>query len=299
MFIDIHTHASRYKEKFTKVCTAEELIEEFDKYGIDKGVVQPMVSPEVYYPQSNEDILYICEKYPDRLIPFCNIDPRSGKNSPTTDFTPVLQYYKDRGCKGVGEVMPKMEIRDPKMQNLLYHCEKVGLSVTFDGSPQKDRGFGVYDDPGLPQLELTLMSFPELIVFAHGPLFWSELARLETIGERGYVYTIDDRHVGNMNRGPIREEGVLPKLMRKYPNLYGDLSDGTPTLMFNRDRDFAGRFMTEFQDRLYFGTDLFFKNMPVSIVDLLYEMRDAGQISNEVFEKIAYKNAEKFLGVKR
>ena len=57
--------------------------------------------------------------------------------------------------------------------------------------------------------------------------------------------------------------------------------------------------MTEFQDRLFFGTDLFFKNMPVKIVDLLNEMLTAGQISKEVFEKIAYKNAEKFLGVKR
>lgn len=297
MFIDIHTHASRYQEKFSGVCTAEELIEEFDKYGIDKGVVLPFVNPEVYHPQSNEEVLYMCEKYPDRLIPFCNIDPRCGKNSPTTDFTPMLQYYKDRGCKGIGEIMPKMELMDPKLQNLLYHAEKVGLAVTFDGSPQKDRGFGIYDDPGLPQLEMTLMSFPELIVFAHGPIFWTELAKLETIAERGYIYTIDNRHVGKYATGPIKEEGVLPKLMRKYPNLYGELSDAVSLL--KRDRDFAGRFMTEFQDKLFFGTDLFFKNQPVRIVDFLYEMRDGGYITNEVFEKIAYKNAEKFLGIKR
>ena len=102
MFIDIHTHASRYAEKFSNVATAEELIAEFDKRDIAMGVVMPMVSPEVYATQSNEDILYICEKYPDRLIPFCNIDPRYGSNTTRTDFTPILQYYKDRGCKGIG-----------------------------------------------------------------------------------------------------------------------------------------------------------------------------------------------------
>ena len=300
MFIDIHSHAYRYTPVFgCRFCTAEQLIEEFDKLDIDKGVVQPIVSPENYSPQTNEAILDMAEKYPDRIIPFCNIDPRGGKNSPTTDFTPILQHYKDRGCKGIGEVMPKMEIADPKMQNFLYHAEKVGLSVTFDGSPQKDRGFGVYDDPGLPQLELTLMSFPELIVFAHGPLFWSELARLETVGERGYIYTIYNKHMGRMAEGPIKEEGVLPKLMRKYPNLYGDLSDPTPCHMLSRDREFSAKFMEEFQDRLFFGTDMCFPGMDVPIIRFLKKMRDDGMISKEIFEKIAYKNAEKFLGVTR
>ena len=156
MFIDIHAHAYRKTPVFgCPFCTAEQLIEEYDKLDIDMGVVQPIVSPEVYSPQSNEDVLDMAEKYPDRIIPFCNIDPRGGKNSPTTNFTPILQHYKDRGCKGIGEVMPKLQIMDPKVQNLLYHAEKVGLSVTFDGSPQTDRGFGVYDDVNLPQLEMS------------------------------------------------------------------------------------------------------------------------------------------------
>ncbi len=300
MFIDIHAHAYRVKPVFgCGFCTAEELIAEYDKLDIDKGVVQPIVSPEVYSPQANEDVLDMAEKYPDRIIPFVNIDPRGGKNSPTTNFTPILQHYKDRGCKGLGEVMAKMDIMDPKMQNLLYHAEKVGLSVTFDSSPQRDRGFGTYDDINLVQLEMTLMSFPELIVFGHGPVFWSELAKLETIGERGYIYTQKDYHVGMMGTGPIKEEGVMPKLMRKFPNLYGDLSDGTPHHMLSRDPEYAAKFLTEFQDKLYFGTDMVCPGMPVPIIEFLYEMRDSGKITNEVFEKIAYKNAEKFLGVKR
>lgn len=299
MYIDIHAHAYRYTPVFgCSFCTAEQLIEEYDKLGIDMGVVQPIVNPEVYSPQTNEDVLDMAEKYPDRIIPFCNIDPRGGHNSPTTNFTPILQHYKDRGCKGIGEVMPKMEIMDPKMQNLLYHAEKVGLSVTFDGSPQKDRGFGIYDDPGLVQLEMTLMSFPGLTVFGHGPLFWSELARLETIGERGYIYSIDNRQIGRMGEGPIKEEGAVPKLMRKYPNLYGDLSDFTPCHMLSRDRTFSARFMTEFQDRLFFGTDLVCPGMDVPIIRFLDEMHHSGMITTEVFDKITYKNAEKFLGVK-
>lgn len=298
MFIDIHSHAYRFPQKFVcSFCSAEQLIARYDELGIAKGVVQPIVSPEVYLPQSNEDVLEMAERFPDRIIPFCNVDPRSLKNSDTTNFTPLLQYYKDRGCKGIGEVMCKLELQDPKLQNLFYHAEKVGLSITIDGSPQKDRGFGIYDDPGLPQLEMTLISFPSLIVFGHGPLFWSELSRLETIGERGYFYTFDNRQIGKMGTGKILEEGVVPKLLRKYPNLYGDLSDPSPHHMLSRDPEFGAKFLTEFADRMFFGTDITAPAMEVPIIAMLQEWRDTGRISQEVFEKIAYKNAEKFLGL--
>ncbi len=299
MFIDIHCHAYRFPQVIPPpFCTPEQLIQLYDKQDIAMGVLMPIVSPECYQPQANEDILEMCEKYPDRFIPFCNIDPRAGSNTANYNFTPILQHYKDRGCKGLGEVMPKMEILDPKMQNLLYHAQKVGLSVTFDGSNSKTTGFGVYDDPGLPQLEMTLISFPELIVFGHGPWFWSEIARLETIGERGYFHSAMGEHVGMMNMGKIKEEGVVPKLMRRHPNLYGDLSDPTPYWMLSRDPEFGSKFMTEFQDRLFFGTDYVGPKMKVDIIGMLNEWRDTGLITQEVYDKVSYKNAEKFLGVK-
>ena len=65
MFIDIHAHAYRFKPVFgCGFCTAEQLVEEYDKLGINMGVVQPIVSPEVYEPQANEDVLEMAEKYP-------------------------------------------------------------------------------------------------------------------------------------------------------------------------------------------------------------------------------------------
>ena len=298
MFIDIHAHAYRFPQRFVcKFCSAEQLIARWDELGIAKGVVMPIVSPEVYMPQTNEDILEMAEKYPDRIIPFCNIDPRMLLNSPKTDFGEMIEYYKSMGCKGIGEIMPKMEILDPKMQNLLYYAEKAGMSVTFDGSPSRDLGFGVYDDPGLPQLEMTLMSFPDLVVFGHGPLFWSELAKLETLGERGYFYTHKPGFVGMMGTGPIKEEGVVPKLFRKFPNLYGDLSDFTPIHMLRRDPEFGSKFLTEFQDRMFFGTDITSPSMEVTVIPLLNDWLAEGLISQEVYDKISYKNAEKFLGL--
>ena len=58
MFIDIHAHAYRNCPPFVaKFCTAEQVIERYDQAGIEKGVLLPIVSPEIYLPQANEDEL--------------------------------------------------------------------------------------------------------------------------------------------------------------------------------------------------------------------------------------------------
>ena len=56
MFIDIHTHAYRIKPMYG-FCTAERLLERNNQIGIEIAVLLPVVNPEVYFPQSVEDIL--------------------------------------------------------------------------------------------------------------------------------------------------------------------------------------------------------------------------------------------------
>ena len=55
----------------------------------------------------------------------------------------VLRHYRDKGCKGVGEIMPNVPMRDPMVQNLFKHAEAAGLPVTFDGSDQVGGDFRV------------------------------------------------------------------------------------------------------------------------------------------------------------
>jgi predicted TIM-barrel fold metal-dependent hydrolase len=293
MFIDIHAHAYRKRPPRYSFSTPEQVIERYDALDIEMGALLPIVSPEIYLPQANEDILEMVEQHPDRFFAFCNIDPRALTNSADAPLGDLLRHYRDQGCKGLGEVMPNLPLMHPMVQNLLRHAEEVGLPVTFDGSDQLEGDFGLYDDPGLPQLEHSLQRFPDLIMFGHGPVFWSEIARLDTPGERGYIFRHGGGQVGRLPKGPVSEEGVVPKLMRLYPNLYGDLSDSTPHNALSRDPDYGPKFMTEFQDRLFFGTDICFPDMPIPIVDLLLDWRDTGKITQEVFAKIARENAVK------
>lgn len=297
MFIDIHTHAYRIKPPRYSFSTPEELIARYDGMKVDMAVILPIVSPEIYFPQAVEDVIEICQRYPDRFIPYCNIDPRCYWNSPNAPLDEIMLHYKSLGCKGVGEVMPNMRMDDPLVQNLFRCAAKAEMPIVYDGSTQTTCDFGLYDDPGLPILENTLLQFPNLKIFGHGPVFWSEIGKLHTVAERGVIMDPFGNQFMNLPKGPIEEEGTVPRLLRKYPNLCGDLSDGTAYNAIARDDHYGPRFLSEFEDRLYFGTDMCFPTMPVELDKLLLHWRETGKISETTFRKIAYENAENLLGL--
>ncbi len=294
MFIDIHAHAYRRPVPFvTQFCSAQELVARYDEAGIEKGFVLPVVNSEIYLPQSNEDVLDMAEAYPGRIIPFCNVDPRALSNSSNARLDVVLQYYKDRGCKGVGEIMPNLPMLDPKVQNLFACAEKVGLPVTTDGSMVLDGDFGLFDEPGLPQLEYTLAKFPRLRYIAHGPVFWGELGGFDTPAQRKPVMLPDGTQTRFFPpRGPLSGECVIHSLFRRFPLLMAELSDSF--IVLDCDHVYASRFITEFQDRLMFGTDICSATHPFKIMELLLDLRNERLISETVFQKIARLNAIRY-----
>lgn len=297
MIIDIHSHVYKHPLPFvTPFYDPERLIATYDKIGIDKAVLLPVVNPEMYFPQSVDEILDICKEYPDRFIPYCNVDPRAMTNTDRAPLYKALDYYKNKGCKGVGEVMPNLPLMHPMVQNLFSAANDVGLPIVFDGSDQSGGDFGLYDDPGLPQLEHTLQRFPKLKIFGHGPVFWAELGKLDTPGERAFIMNFaGDEQVGRIPDGEFRE-GVVPTLLRRYENLQCDLSDGTPIANLSRDKEYCVKFLNEFQDRLYFGTDACNVNADLlPFVEFFKNLKNDEKISEDVYDKIMYKNAEKLL----
>jgi len=284
MFIDVHAHVYRRPVPWFPFAAPEQVLRRYDEIGIERGAILPLVGPEVYLPQSTEDALEMAENSGGRFVPFCNVDPRALTNSADAPLGDVLRYYRDKGCRGIGEVMPNLPFLHPLVQNLFRHAQDVGLPLTFDISTRIGGAYGLYDDPGLPQLEQSLKRFPRLAILGHGPPFWAEIARLETPADRaGYPSY------------PVREEGVVPKLFRRYPNLYGDLSAGSGFNALKRDPEYALRFLDEFQDRLMFGTDICSPDQVLPLARFLLDLRDAGKLSETAFRKIARNNAIRLL----
>lgn len=290
LFIDIHVHTRKTPgfPRFGKPAYAmpEYLLERYSKIGVYRAVLLPGVNPECsYVPQSNEEVLEIAAKHP-AFIPFCNMDPRALNNSFKAPFGDILKYYRDKGCKGIGEVCANLHFLDPLVQNLFKGAQEAGLPLLFHMAPEIGNNYGIYDQPGLLQLEESLRRFPDLKFFAHSQAFWAEMAPLASIADRwGYPSY------------PVKEEGRVPQLLRKYPNLYGDLSAGSGCNALKRDPDYAVKFLNEFQDKLMFGTDICAPDTPTPLVDFMLELRSSGKISEAVFQKVANGNATRLLGL--
>ena len=135
-------------------------------------------------PQSVQEVVNIAREYPDRFVPFCNVDPRAMTNSADAPLGDLLKFYIDQGCKGVGEVAANLPFLDPMVQNLFRHVQDAALPLTFHIAAQIGGIYGLYDDPGLPQLERSLQLFPKLTFLGHSQSFWAEMAPLETPAER-------------------------------------------------------------------------------------------------------------------
>lgn len=286
--IDIHVHASLYKKaKANKpgatTITPEEFKTVFEKLGIGKAVNLPSLGQECPSQlQFNEDAHCIAQKYPDMFYWFCNINPKLIENSPDIDFSNYIEYFKKLGAKGVGEITANIYFDEPLVQNLFMNCEKYDMPVLFHIGPTIGGCYGLVDDPGLPRLEKSLARFPKLTFLGHSQPFWAEIC--SALPEKR----------NTMPKGKVTP-GRLIELMRKYPNLHGDLSANSGYTAMSRDPEFAYSFIEEFQDRLYYGTDI---NDPqhlyldfAKLSAWLDEACDKGRISKKAYEKVCYGNA--------
>lgn len=292
--IDIHVHSAPLRSPlfrnavFWKNPTAEELRQIYDDMGIEKGVQMTLSSPEgVPRIITNEDSWELANNHPETYFWFCNVDPRQGKNTPDQDLTPYLEYYKSIGAKGVGEVTANLYFDDPYIYNLFSACEKCNMPLTFHIGV-KGKGYGIIDDFGLPRLEKALQDFPNLKFLGHSQRFWSFIS-----GD------VTEENWGGYPKGPVTPGGRVVELMRKYPNLYGDMSAGSGGNAFLRDPEHAYQMIEEFQDRLCFGTDIVDVNrIPnAKLSSFLDEAVEAGKISYDAYYKVCRGNALKLLGV--
>jgi uncharacterized protein len=290
-FIDIHVHTRTVpglpRSDGTRFASPEELIAQYDQMGVATGVLLPGVSPEFESQgQTVDEVLEICQRYPGRFVAFCNVDPRALKNAPDAPLGQVLRYYQERGCKGVGEVTCNLPFLDGRVQNLMKCAEELGWPLTFHMAPEIGNNYGLHDEPGMPQLEKCLERFGGLKFLGHSQAFWAEIAPLQDAKDRWGYPTAEVEH-----------EGRVPQLLRKYPNLLGDLSAGSGANALTRDPGYAARFLEEFQDRLYFGTDICRAFQDCPLPGFLMGLRGEGKISEEVFRKVARDNARKLLGL--
>ena len=130
-YIDIHTHLGTFY--YGKPLMARHLVRMMDRHHVEKSVILPLISPESSpYIQTTESGLAFAKQFPDRLIPFCCVDPRmlslpsqrSGHVNAKA-LVAILQRYKDAGCRGFGEHKVGLPFDESRMMKVYEACAEV------------------------------------------------------------------------------------------------------------------------------------------------------------------------------
>jgi len=276
--IDIHAHAGRLLHG-RPYLRPYDLLEIMNREGIDQACLMAVENPEeLDYYFSTEQVLAACQEHPERLIPFCSVDPRH-RYPESFDPRPLIQEYVERGCRGFGEVLAGVPVDHPCLQKIYAACGEFGIPVLFHADH-----LICADEAGAPRLERMLRAYPQTNFIGHSTRFWAEISQ---------GADLDPVRLANYPSGPVIPTGPTDRLLTQYPNLYGDLSARSGYTAITRDMAFGLDFLERQQDKLLFGSDVLAPDQPLPIVEFLRTC----PISETARYKICYRNAQQLLSL--
>lgn len=236
--VDFHTHIGEVKSFSPRLkgwvrVGVEDLLSYMGERGVERAVVLSLPPDSDPYAKvvSNRRLLEAVEPHAGRLVPFCCPNPLNARAAP------LFKRMAGEGCRGLGELKVQLRIDDPRVVKLLKAAESLGVPalVHIEEGPLFNYCYGV------DKLEDVLKLAPDLKLVVHGPGWWKHVSAEP--GTEAYP------------KGPVKGEGLVHRLLRRYDNLYADISASSGLNALARDPEHARRFLEEFQDRVVFGTD--------------------------------------------
>lgn len=279
MIIDFHTHvlpprikidrshfvnsdtafAQIYGDNKAKIATADDLIDNMDRHGVDFSVILNYNwSTRELCIETNDYILEAVARFPKRLTGFCTIPSCDGKFLLTE-----MERCIRGGARGIGELRPDLQLptftnkeaMEPFVRLLLEHnlilllhsSEPVGHSYPGKGMATPEMLYGF------------LMNFPDLpVVFAH----WG---------------------------GGLPFYALMPEVREMLKNVYFDTA-ASPFLY--RPEIYLQVSQIIGADRILFGSDY-----PLMSPDRLLKEIDSIELQEESRNDILSGNANRLLGL--
>lgn len=163
-----HTFSHLYSDPKASLSTADELVEKMDAWGIQVAVTLNMGwSVHEFCVETNDYILESARRFPDRLVPFCVVNPALGDRA-----VEEVERCAKLGARGIGELhsyaqgyrLDNSQVMGPVMEVVQRH----GLIVLTHSSEPVGH---VYPGKGTvtpEQLSGFINDFPDAtIVCAH------------------------------------------------------------------------------------------------------------------------------------
>lgn len=251
---EVRAHAKSFQIPESAIMTA------LDDANITKTLItgfdEGSVAGEVFIP--NELVAGLCERHPQRFIPFAGIDIFSGVEG----LRALERWIKERRFRGLSlrPFMIGLPADDKRYYPFYAKCVELNIPLSIHTSANWTTV--AVNDLGHPRhLDPVAADFPELkIIISHA----------------GYPWVL---------------EAVL--LAWKYPNVYLELAAHRPKYMAMTGTGWEPLFRfgtTTIQDKVLYGTGWFLMGRPPA--DIVNEFR-ALPVKPDVMEKWLHKNAEK------
>jgi len=235
--IDIHQHTHFHGR------SDQELIAHQRKMGVTRTILLPagsaadLASTNHGYSNGlgaqctgNEAAYALVQQYPDEMSFYsCEVPD-------LPDAQKTIEKYLNLGAIGIGELKFNLEV-DSKPMRMIYDIAKdydVPILMHF----QHDLFYKLDYD----RMRKILEAYPTVNFIGHAQTWWGN---------------IDKHHNQEIKhpKGKVTAGGITDRLMRDYPNMYGDHSAGSGLTAMTRDEKHAIGFLQRHQDQLLFGSD--------------------------------------------
>lgn len=285
MIIDAHNHPDYHGFNI------DETLQNMAEFHIDKMWLLTLESPSDEYdhdpgynhlslpnhwgPIPFARCLRYKEQFPDKFVLGYGPDPR--RPDTIEQLQSAIEKY---GVQVYGELKLRMMYDNWDALRLFHFCGRHGLPVTVHISYEYETGRQLprsnwWYGGGIEAFERAVAACPETTFIGHAPGFWAHISNDERFARELFP------------SGRVIPNGKVVRMLRQYPNLYADLSAGSGRKALERDREFARKFLIEFQDRLLYGRDTFDNR--------LQELLNSLALPNEVLAKIYADNALKLV----
>lgn len=268
-------------------------LKNMDEYGIDKTWLLGWECPRNEYHDGTPSVVAgpllgvstgpvpfarcvsYAERAPERFILGYAPDPRD--EDACRKLCAAKEIY---GAKICGEAKWRMMYNNPDCLRLFRTAGRLKMPVTmhfgydlqFTYEDRRREWFGGTIDT----LEDVLRSCPDTKFLGHAPGFWVHISDDELW--KGCEYP---------ENAPVIRDGRIAQLLRKYPNLFCDISAGSGLYALSRDPGHAKDFILEFQDRILYARDCF-HNRHQDFINSL-------ELPETVLAKLYHGNAERLL----
>jgi predicted TIM-barrel fold metal-dependent hydrolase len=223
--IDIHQHTNYHGR------TDEQLRAHQRAMGVSRTVLLP--AGRLYGLDANcggnATVLALARQHSDEFVFFAN------EVTDLPDALAEIAAYLKQGAIGIGEQKFKVECDSRSIEAIAELAQSYRVPVLLHFQ------HGAYNT-GIERFHRILGKFPKAPFIGHAQTWWGNIDKHH---DQSVLYP----------KGKVTPGGLTDRLLREYPNMYGDLSAGSGLNALLRDEDHTRAFLTRHQDKLLFGSD--------------------------------------------